>query len=122
MRLALFVLAVAAFAQKAPKPIPLFAGDDNPQHNGQPQWCSGVDEDGFAKNCGICARRCGMEHNAPECKTYCRAKACKCHPECGTTGLLRRRHEAELKLHANLAFAMREWATTLFMAQWEPVR
>lgn len=120
--LAFSLLAAIAWGQK---PIPPIDESDSEyeNHEGQPKWCSGRDEKGYAKNCGICERRCGQEHNASNCKTYCRARACKCHPECVPTGRtskpLSPRQKAEIIAKLKASNIVQEWASLIFFSHWQ---
>ena len=78
----LFVVGLIWAQNNNPRDIPLFGGDDNPQHDGQPQFCQARDENGFKKNCGVCDMTCPKpgeeQQELPKCKTYCRKGQCKC--------------------------------------------
>lgn len=81
------LVSALLLAQNGGKDIPIYEGDPGTgDHKGQPAFCQAKDENGFKKNCGICDRKCGAKHNDWKCKVSCRAKACKCHPECDLLG------------------------------------
>jgi hypothetical protein len=84
--LAAILLAFIAFALQAPQPIPPYAGDGNPLHDGQPAWCQNNDTAEYAHNCecmSMTDETCekGMQESG-KCKVYCRKKACKCKTKC----------------------------------------
>jgi hypothetical protein len=123
----LLMLLLSLGVVSGQKTIPRFEGDGEGAHDNQPKWCQRIDTE-YKANCGecnppICDNGKPRHNNNPKCGVNCRPLACACHPGCNQTGHnrgLTKRQQAELKLHANLAFATREWATTLFMRQWEP--
>lgn len=100
--LALLVTLLLALAFQAPQPIPPYGGDDNPQHDGQPQWCQNNDTGGHLHNCSCkpssmadpaCQRPEGQEAEPGEepwpeparCSVFCRKDACRCKRDCGHT-------------------------------------
>lgn len=84
-RLALALFAVCVLlSQDGGKPIPPYAGDDNPQHDGQPKWCQNKAANGYRANCG-CKRSCDRNDRGSDCVTYCRTPACKCDHGCPQT-------------------------------------
>ncbi len=84
--LILAVIGLSVLAQSGDRDVPIFGGDGNPNHEGQPSWCQARDENGFKKNCGKCDHKCG-EDNDNRCKTYCRSRsACRCNVACVPTG------------------------------------
>ncbi len=83
--LAALFLAGLILAQDGGKEIPTFPGDDNPQHNGQPEFCIGASDGTHKPNCGVC-NMCGKDApESPKCKTYCRRGACRFHESCKVT-------------------------------------
>lgn len=83
----LFLILIASMAlalQQPPRTIPPYAGDSNPQHDGQPAWCQNKDINGFKANCG-CKRTCDANDRGSDCKTWCRTPACKCDHGCPIT-------------------------------------
>jgi hypothetical protein len=88
----LFVLALGILAQTGEREIPMYEGDDNSSHDGQPKWCQRDHDGGFKPNCGECnPPSCDnhgqpLHNNNPKCGVNCRPKACKCHAGCNITG------------------------------------
>ncbi len=75
----------ALLQQRQPLPIPPYAGDGNPQHDGQPEWCQ-RESNHYKANCEKCERTCdeGEESEDSRCETNCRKGTCQCHPPCQT--------------------------------------
>lgn len=90
LTLGMMILVVVAFALQGPAPIPPFEGDDNPAHDGQPQFCINTDTREHLHNCscrGMQAQNNCEEEGGGEssrCKVYCRKSACKCKTDCQT--------------------------------------
>lgn len=87
--LALLILLTSSVAlQSPPQEIPVFQGDDNPSHDGQPKWCQNGDGGGYKANCK-CERDCNDpnqdQHRQSGCRTYCRTPACHCDHGCPKT-------------------------------------
>ncbi len=99
--LAIFILAVAALALQLPDPpeIPIFPGDGNPQHDGQPVFCQNHDGGGWKHNCECHSmnpthEQCKRDENGADpdgqyhgpdtskCKVYCRKTECRCVNHC----------------------------------------
>lgn len=91
--LALLMLIGVAVGFQSPAPIPPFEGDGNPQHDGQPKWCSNVDTKTHAKNCDCQPKMGDKECHEPNagggensrCSVYCRKAACRCESTCQKT-------------------------------------
>ena len=82
----LLLIVAIALAQDAPKPIPRYPGDGNPQHDKHDMWCQARTEGGWLANCGKCDHKCGDDSDN-RCKNWCRSKtSCRCNSACVPTG------------------------------------
>ena len=81
------LLAAALLLAQGGKDIPIYEGDNNPRHDGQPKFCQNKEANGYKANCSCeNAKLCEHPHGDDKCKTHCRRSACKCAPNCMPTG------------------------------------
>lgn len=60
---------------------------DDPDHPGVPAYCIARDENGRAKNCGVCSMCDKDAGENPRCKTWCLKGKCFCWRACHVTSL-----------------------------------
>lgn len=86
--LAVLLLLTSSVALQSPQEVPVFEGDGNSSHDGQPKWCQNTDGGGYKANCE-CKRDCSDpsqgQHRESGCKTYCRTPSCHCEHGCPKT-------------------------------------
>ncbi len=84
LSLMIFALCLTAWQQE---PIPLYPGDEDRSHDGQPMHCQNMDTAKHAANCQCKSMNpdgesCDTESS--KCKVYCRKTACRCISPCTT--------------------------------------